>query len=148
MTLRRIAVPALVAWVVDNVYGFLVFGLMLQSDFARFPAVFRSFEAVSGMMPLMLVSSLLGFLAVAYIFAKGHDGGSGLREGLWFGIVLASLFLFLVLIPSYVIYNIDQTLSLKMSAAGFIEMLIDGVVLGLVYKPAPTGAGARRTAGV
>ena len=146
MTLRRIAVPALVTWLVDGAYGYLVFGLLLNNEFAQYPGVFRSFEAVSSMMPLMLVSALVGWVAVAYIFAKGHDGGSGVKEGFWFGVVLGSVFTFLVSVPSYVIYNIGQSLAGKMVIASFLEMLIDGVVLGLVYKPAP--AASRRAAGV
>lgn len=140
MSLRRIAVPALVAWLVDGAYGYLVFGLLLNNDFAQYPGVFRSFEAVSSMMPLMLVSSLVGWVAVAYIFAKGHDGGSGVKEGFWFGVVLGSVFTFLVSVPSYVIYNVGASLAGKMVVAGFLEMLIDGIVLGLVYKPAPAAA--------
>jgi len=146
MNLRRIAVPALVAWLVDNVFGYVVFGVMLQNEFARYPAVFRSFDAVGSMMPLMLASTLVGFVAVAYIFAKGHDGGSGLKEGFWFGVVLGSVMVFLVGLPSYVIYNIDQKLAFEMVVCMFVEFLIDGIALGLVYKPAP--AVSRRAAGV
>jgi Na+-driven multidrug efflux pump len=146
MSLRRIAVPALVAWVVDNVFGYLVFGVMLESEFAQYPAVFRSFADVSSMMPLMAVSTLVGFFAVAYIFAKGHDGGSGVKEGFWFGVVLGSVMVFLVGLPSYVIYNVGQKLAGEMAVCMFLEFLIDGIVLGLVYKPAP--AVSRRAAGV
>ena len=140
MSLRRIAVPALVTWLVDGAYGYLVFGLLLNNDFAQYPGVFRSFEAVNSMMPLMLASSLVGWIAAAYIFAKGHDGGSGVKEGFWFGVVLGSLFTFLVSVPNYVILNVGQSLAGKMIIAGFLEMLIDGIVLGLVYKPAPASA--------
>ena len=146
MSLRRIAVPALVAWLVDNVFGYVVFGVMMESEFAQYPGVFRSFADVSSLMPLMAVSTLVGFVAVAYIFAKGHEGGSGVKEGFWFGVVLGSVFTFLVSVPSYVIYNVGQALAFKMVVAAFVEMLIDGIVLGLVYKPAP--AVSRRVAGV
>ena len=141
MSLRRIAVPALVAWLVDSVYGYVVFGLMLNSEFVKYPSVFRSFEAVSSMLPMMFASSLVGFVAVAYIFAKGHDGGPGLKEGFWFGVVFGSYGVFAISIPSYVIYNYGQQLALETTLAGFIEMLIAGIVLGLVYKPAPPSAG-------
>ena len=144
MSLRRIAVPAVVAWLVDNVFGYVVFGVMLQNEFAQYPAVFRSFEAVSSMMPLMIASSLIGFVAVAYIFAKGHDGGSGIKEGFWFGVVLGSVMVFLVGLPSYVIYNVGQKLAAEMVVCMFVEFLIDGIVLGLVYKPAPVPARAAR----
>jgi hypothetical protein len=142
MSLRRIAVPALVAWLVDSLYGYVVFGVMLDSEFAPYrPTVFRSTEVMNSMLPLMFVSSLIGFFAIAYIFAKGHDGGSGMKEGFWFGVVLGSLFTFLVNVPTYVLYNIGQQLAGKIIIAGFVEMLIAGIVLGLVYKPVPAGAG-------
>jgi hypothetical protein len=144
MTLRRIAVPAFVAWLVDSVYGYVVFGLLLSSDFAQYPSVFRSFEAVSSMMPMMLASSLVAFVAVAYIFAKGHDGGPGLKEGFWFGIVLGAYVTFGVSIPSYVIYSYGQALALKIILCAFLEMVLAGVVLGLVYKPAPAAAAVAR----
>lgn len=140
MSLRRIAVPALVAWLVDNVFGYVVFGVMLESEFAQYPGVFRSFAEVSSMMPLMAVSTLVGFVAVAYIFAKGHEGGSGVKEGFWFGVVLGSVMVFLVGLPSYVIYNVGQKLAAEMAICMFLEFLIDGIVLGLVYKPAPAAA--------
>ena len=148
MTMRRLAVPALVAWLVDSAYGYVVFGVMLNNDFAQYPAVFRSFEAVSSMLPMMMASSLVGFVAIAYIFAKGHEGGSGAKEGFWFGVVLGALMVFTVAVPSYVIYNVGPALAYKTTIATFVEMLIAGLVLGLVYKPAPAAPPARRAAGV
>ena len=82
MTLRRIAVPALVAWLVDSVYGFLVFGLALNGEFTQYPAVFRSFEAVNAMMPMLLASSLVGFIAITYIFANLGSDHPGIIEAL------------------------------------------------------------------
>ena len=148
MTLRRIAVPALAAWLVDSVYGFLVYGMLMKDDFARYPGVFRPTEVVNANLPTMLVSSLVAFVAIAYIFAKGHDGGPGLKEGFWFGVVFAAFALFAIGIPNYVVLNYGRDLGLKLPIAGVIEYIIDGMVLGLVYKPAATASGARRTAAV
>src|SRR5207248_7093727 len=50
---KSLAIAAVVAWIVDSVYGFLVFGLALNSEFLRYPAVFRPFEAVQANLPLM-----------------------------------------------------------------------------------------------
>ena len=146
MNYRSLAIAAVVAWIVDSVYGFVVFGLALNSEFARYPGVFRSFEAVSSMLPLMFGSSLVGMLLVAYIFAKGHDGGPGLQEGLRFGVVLASFELFAISIPSYVIYNIGRRIAVESAVAAFVDAAIVGVVLGLLYKPAAQAA--RRGTGV
>jgi len=57
-----------------------------------------------------------------------------------FGVVIASWGVFAFSLPSYVIYNIGPELAFKTTVAGFIEMLISGIVLGLVYKPAPAAS--------
>jgi len=136
MNYRSLGIAAIVAWVIDSIYGFLVFGLALNSEFARYPGVFRSFEAVGGMTPLMFGASLVGTLAVTYIFAKGHEGGPGVAQGLRFGLVFAVFGLFSISIPSYVIYNLGRLLAVESAVAAFVEMLLMGVVIGLVYKPA------------
>jgi hypothetical protein len=146
MNYGRVALAAIVAWIVDSVYGFLVFGLALQGEFARYPAVFRPFEDVSGMLPLMFGGSLLGFFALAYIFAKGHEGGSGLQEGLRFGIVLAIFELGAFSISSYVIYRYGRKLAVEEAIAGFVEAIIVGILFGLTYRPAASRS--RRAAGV
>jgi hypothetical protein len=148
MNYRSLAIAAVVAWIVDSIYGFLVFGLALNAEFIRYPGVFRSFEAVNAMLPLMFGASLVATFLLAYIFAKGHEGGPGLQEGLRFGVVFALYMFFSLSISSYVIYNIGRKLAVETSIAGFIEMVLMGAVLGLMYKPAPRVTATRQTAGV
>ena len=148
MNYRSLAIAAVVAWIVDSIYGFAVFGLALNNEFTRYPGVFRSFEAVNAMLPLMFASSLVSFFVVAYIFAKGHDGRPKLQEGLRFGVVFALFGLFGISVPSYVIYNIGRRLAVESAVAGFIEMVLAGVVLGLMYTPAPRVTATRQTAAV
>jgi hypothetical protein len=143
MNYRSLGIAAIVAWVVDSIYGFLVFGLALNGEFARYPDVFRSFETVSGMLPLMFGASLVGMLAVTYIFAKGHEGGSGLEQGLRFGVVFAVFGLFSISIPNYVIYNFGRRLAVEAAVGGFGEMLLMGAVIGLLYKPAARSSASR-----
>ena len=45
MNMSRVALAAVVAWVVDGVYGFAVYGKALEGEFARYPGVFRPMEA-------------------------------------------------------------------------------------------------------
>jgi hypothetical protein len=107
----------------------------MVGEFSRYPAIFRSPNEVNGLLPLLFGASLIGTIIVAYIFAKGHDGGNGLMEGFRFGIVFAFFGLFSLSIPNYVVYNYGRKLALEGAIAAFIEMVIVGIVLGLVYKP-------------
>ncbi len=136
MNYTRVALAAVVAWVVDSVYGFLVFGMALSSEFARYPSVFRSFDAVNALLPLLFGASLIGMIALSYIYAKGYEGGPGLQEGLRFGIVFGIFELFAISIPNYVVYNYGRKLAVETAVAAFVEAVIIGILLGLMYKPA------------
>jgi hypothetical protein len=136
MNMSRLALAAVAAWIVDSIYGYCVYGQALMGEFASYPGVFRSMEAVNGKLPLMFAGSLLGFFALAYIFAKGHEGGNGLAEGLRFGVVLAIFEFGMISIGNYAVMNIGRKLAVEMAIAGFVEGVLSGVVLGLVYRPA------------
>ena len=137
MNMSRVAAAAVVAWIVDGVYGFVVYGQALQSEFNRYPGVFRATETVMGKMPLMFAGMLIAFFALAYIFAKGHEGGNGLAEGVRFGIVFGLVMFGLISVGNYCVLNIGRKLAAEMAVAGFVEAIIIGAVMGLVYQPAP-----------
>jgi hypothetical protein len=136
MNMSRVAAAAVVAWVVDGLYGFVVYGKALESEFNRYPGVFRSTEAVMGNMPLMLGGMLIAFFALAYIFAKGHEGGNGVAEGVRFGLVLGLFTFGAISVGNYCVLNVGRKIAVEMAVAGFVEAIIIGVVLGLVYQPA------------
>jgi hypothetical protein len=139
MNTSRVALAAVAAWIVDAVYGFLVYGLALQSEFARYPSVFRPMEVVNGNLPLMFAGSLIGMFAVAYIFAKGYEGRGGVQEGLRFGILVAVFLVGYVMVGNYAVMNIGRRLAAFMACAGTVEWIVVGITLGLVYAPAAAG---------
>ena len=136
MNVSRVVLAAVGAWIVDAVYGFCVYGKALESEFARYPDVFRPTDVMNGNLPLMFAGSLLAFFALAYIFAKGHEGGNGLAEGLRFGFVVAVFEFGAMSIGNYAVLNVGRKIAVEWAVTGFVEALISGVVMGLVYKPA------------
>ena len=111
MNVSRVALAAVAAWIVDAVYGFCVYGKALESEFARYPDVFRPMAAMNGNLPLMFAGSLLAFFALAYIFAKGHEGGSGLAEGLRFGFVVGVFEFGVMSIGNYATLNVGRKIA-------------------------------------
>src|SRR5438128_5572043 len=132
MNYGRLVLAAVAATVVDAIYGFLVYGLLLANDFAKFPGVYRPADVGMAYLPLMFAFLLVALLVVAMIYAKGYEGGSGAAEGVRFGALLG---LFVAMAFSGVNYdtlNIGRTHSLKMEIAGVVEWTLIGVVIGLV----------------
>jgi len=136
MDYKRLAIAAVVTWVVDAIYGMVFWTGIMGSRMAQYPAVFRSQEAMNANLPLLLVGGLVAIFVMAYIYAKGYEGGSGIGEGLRYGVLLALLMTGFVSLPIYATFNIDAGLAMLASTLSFVEMMMIGVVLGVMYKPA------------
>ena len=145
MNYGRLAAAAAAAWIVDGLYGFVVYGNLMTNEFAQYPGVYRPLEAMNAKMPFLFAGLLLSMAAAAYIYAKGYEGGGGFPEGARFGVVVG-LFVCGILLGEHAVYNIGTRLTALMMTASIVEWTIVGVMIGLVYRPVPSGA--RRAAGV
>jgi hypothetical protein len=136
MNVARLALAAVAATVFDALYGFLVYGMLLAPEFAKYPGVYRSNEAGQAFLPLMFGGLLIAIVAAAVIYAKGYEGGSGVAEGARFGFLLGVFVVFAFAGVNYAVLIINKKLAVMTAAAGFVEWLAIGTVIGLVYKPA------------
>jgi hypothetical protein len=140
MNYGRLALAAVVATVVDAVYGFLVWGTLLAGEFSRYLYVFRPPEVGASYMPFLFLGVLLAMFVAAYIYAKGYEGGAGLQEGMRFGVCLGFFVVGAFYVVDYAILNIGRKLAVFMAIAGFVEWVIAGTVIGALYKPAGTSS--------
>ena len=136
MNYARLVLAAVAATVFDAVYGFLVYGILMAPDFAKYPGVYRSNEAGQAFLPLMFGGLFIAIAAAAIMYAKGYEGGSGVAEGARFGALLGVFVVFALAGVDYAVLNIGRRLAVMTAAAGFVEWLVIGVIIGLVYKPA------------
>jgi hypothetical protein len=147
MSYGRLALAAVAATIVDAIYGFLVYGLMLAGEFGRYPGVYRSAETGPAYLPLMFVGLLVAMFALAYIYAKGYEGGPGFQEGLRFGVLIGIFVAGAFASVDYAVLNIGRRLALALACVGVVEWALNGIVIGVIYKPAGSAVG-RRAAGV
>jgi hypothetical protein len=142
MNYGRLALAAVVATVVDAVYGFLVWGTLLAGEFGRYVYVFRPPEVGPSYLPFIFLGILLAMFVAAYIYAKGYEGGPGVQEGLRFGVCLGVFVVGALYFVDYAVLQIGRKLAAFMAIAGFVEWVIAGTIIGVVYKP--TAGAARR----
>jgi hypothetical protein len=136
MNYGRLVIAAVAGTVVDAAYGFLVYGMLLQSSFAQYPGVYRPAAMGMDFMPYLMGGIFLAMLAAAFIYAKGYEGGSGLVEGARFGAAIGLFAVGYSAIVNYATVNVGRRHTAMMGTAALCEWIIDGIVLGLVYKPA------------
>jgi len=146
MNYGRLVGAAVAATVVDMIYGFVVYGMLLQGEFSRYPAIYRPPEDMS-YMPYLMLGVLIGTLTATYIYAKGYEGGAGVVEGARFGACLGVLVGGYIGLVNYAVMNLGRKVTASVAVAGFVEWVLLGIVIGLVYKPSPAAA-PRKAAGV
>jgi hypothetical protein len=138
MNYSRLALATLGGTVASFAFGFLVIWLApaLMEEGHKYPAVFRPKEEMMSVMPFGFAASFIAVIVVATIFAMTHQ--SGATEGARLG-VLIGIFAVCNVLHNYVNLNIGGKLALGQAASYFVQWIITGIVIGLIYKPVATG---------
>ena len=135
MNLPRIALAALAALVAYFIVGGIFFAIpALRAEFAKYPAVFRTGEAINAVMAVGVLGILLAIGAAAAIFARMHPTGAGLDAGLKFGVLLALFQFGSLVLHNYMTLNIGWRLSALQGIAYSAEWIVVGVVISMVYR--------------
>lgn len=138
MNYTRIGLAALGGFVVYFVLGGLSFVAIpsLKSEFLKYPAVYQSQDAMKGVMPLGMVGMFISMVALAVIYAMLYRGGSGVQQGAVFGVLIGIFSVGSFVLHNYVNLNIGWNLTLQQAIAYFVEWVVTGIVIGLIYRPA------------
>jgi hypothetical protein len=137
MNFTRIFLAAVGGFVAYFVLGGIAFGLLpwLKNEFMKYPAVYRSQEGIKSTMPVGMAAMFVSILALAVIYAMLFRGGSGLVQGAQFGALIGVFAIGSFVVHNYVNLNIGLKLTIEQAVAYFVEWLVTGIVIGLIYRP-------------
>jgi hypothetical protein len=141
MNLSRIALASVGAFVAYFIVGFATFGLLpsLKNEFLRYPTIYRSQEAIKGVMPAGMVFMFLAMVALAVLYAmlaaSVSNTADGLRLGATFGALIGVFAIGSFVVHNYVNLQIGLKLTVQQAIAYFIEWVVVGIVIGLIYRP-------------
>ena len=138
MNYARILLASLCAFVAYFIYGGILFGALpwLRNEYAKYPAVYRSQEGIKRTMPYGMLAMFLALVAIAVLYAMVYSGGRGVVGGARFGALIGVFAIGSFVVHNYVNLNIGLKLTVQQSIAYFVQWVIVGIVIGLVYKPA------------
>jgi hypothetical protein len=138
MNYTRIALEAAGGFVAYFLLGGLMFALLpLKAEFLKYPAVYRNQQGQMSHMPVGMAWMFVSMLAMATIYATLCRGGSGLVEGLRFGALIGIFAVGAFVVHNYVNLNIGLRLTVQSAIAYFVEWTVSGLVIGMIYRPAP-----------
>ena len=135
MNFTRIALAAFAALFAYFAVGGIFFTIpAMRAEFAKYPAVFRTGEAINSVMAVGMLGILLAIGAAAVIFARMHPAGAGLKAGIKFGLILAIFQLGSLVLHNYMNLNIGWRLSALQGIVYMTEWIVVGAVISLVYR--------------
>lgn len=139
MNYLRMVLAGLCGFAAYFIVGGLSFVVVpsLKNEFLKYPAIYRAQDEMKTVMPLGMVAMLIAMFALAAIYALAYQGGPGWMEGARFGALVGVFAIGSFVVHNYVNLNIGATLTLQQAVAYFVEWVITGVVIGLIYRPLP-----------
>jgi hypothetical protein len=137
MNYGRIALASLGATIAYFVFGFVMFGALpaMKSEFMKYPNVFRPREDMMKVMPYGMVGILISIVIVAVLYAKIYPAGGGIASGAYLGALIGIFSVCIFVVHNYVNLNIGLALTLYQGITYFIEWVIVGTTIGIIYKP-------------
>lgn len=138
MNYPRIALAALGATVAYFVLGGILFAALpsLQKEFKKYPAVFRTQDDMKRVMPMGMISILVGIFVVAVLYAMAHPAGGGVLDGARFGALIGVFAVCGFALHNHMLLNIGIKLTVGQAISYFVQWLVVGIVISLIYAPA------------
>jgi hypothetical protein len=138
MNFLRVGLAALGAFVAYFLVGGLAFGVApsLRTEFLKYPAVYRTQEGQMNHMPVGMAAIFVAIVALAVIYAMLYQSGYGIAEGARFGALIGIFAIGAFVIHNYVNLNVGLKLTIQQSVAYFVEWVVVGIVISLIYPPA------------
>ena len=137
MNVVRILFAAIGAFVAYMALGFALFALIpsLQTEFRKYPGVYRDHDGQMSHMPVAMAAMLLSFFVLAVLYSFVYQDGSSLFEGARFGALIGLFAIGAFVLHNYANLNIGLKLTLQQCLIYFLEWLFVGIVIGLIYRP-------------
>jgi len=133
--MKRFIVAFIAAFIFIFFWGWLYNGVLLKDVLTEAQSLFRPLEETMGLFHWIVIGQAGLALAFVMIYASGFAGG-GIAAGVRLGIMLEIL-----AVSARCIIYATQPFPVKLlvlvSIGGFIEMIVTGVIVGAIYKPAP-----------
>ena len=137
MNTKKFWLTFIVIFILLEVLGFLVHGVLLKSTYQmeEVKAVFRPEAEMMSNMWIIWVTDFVWSFFFVFFFAKGYEG-KGIMEGIRFGFYIGLFWGLVWAYQSYAFLPMPYSLAFQWFIYAMITSLILGAVASMVYKPA------------
>jgi len=132
--MKKLVLAIVVAYIVLMGTNYFVHEIWLMPDYNAIPASHRTAAEIQHRFWAMCVGQLIFAAMFAYIYTRGREQKPWLAQGLRFGVVMTLATVVPYSLSQYVVYIVPHLLALKWMVAGFIQLLILGVIVAAICK--------------
>jgi len=134
MNWKEFFLAFIAAFIFIFLWGWFYNGVLLKDAFAEAQSLFRPREEIMSLFDWIIIGQAGLALSFVMIYASGFAGG-GIAAGVRLGIMLEIL-----AVSARCMFYATQPFPAKLlvviSVGGFIEMIVTGLIVGAIYKPA------------
>ena len=129
---KKVWMGAGVVFVLLSILGILIHGVLLTSEYAKMPELFRGEQD----MKMWLVFVVYAFIAYFFtlIFSKGYEN-KGIAEGIRYGTYVGFMMAVPMAYGTYGSMPITYALALQWFLYGMVTYILCGIALAFVFKP-------------
>jgi hypothetical protein len=133
----HLALASLGATVAYFAFGFAMFAALpgMKREFMKYPNVYRSQDSMMKLMPYGMVAIVISIVVVAVLYAKIYPAGGGIASGVCLGALIGIFAVCTFVIHNYVNLDIGLALTLYQAISYFVQWVIVGAAISLIYKP-------------
>lgn len=136
---RRFWLAVVIIFVVFAVLQFIVHGTLLSGWYEKTSHLWKPEDQMRSRMFWHFISQLVFAFLFCCIYSKGFEQGKGfVSQGFRYGVYIGLIIYLPLQIFYYVVLNIPSGWFLGWQGFyNFLSVVICGIVLGAIYKPAP-----------
>ncbi|HEX9751593.1 MAG TPA: hypothetical protein VGB22_09960 [candidate division Zixibacteria bacterium] len=137
MNVKRYVIGSLAVWVMIFLFEFVFHGMLLKGMYEGVRHLLRPEESFVRFFFWVVLGELMLAFGFCYIFIKGYEG-RGVAEGVRFGLYAGIAFMASTMIINYAVQPWPGSLTAAWIIGYLIELMLAGVVIAAIYKPATT----------
>jgi len=134
MNWKKFFIAFIAAFIFIFLWGWFYNGVLLKDVSAEVQSLFRPREEIMGLLHWLIIGQAGLALSFVMIYASGFARG-GIAAGVGLGIMLEILAVS-ARCMIYATQPFPAKLLVLISVGGFIEMIVTGLIVGAIYRPA------------
>jgi ABC-type glycerol-3-phosphate transport system permease component len=133
--MRKLILAIVVAYILLMGTDYLVHDIWLMPDYTKISSSFRPQAQIMHRFWAMAIGEFLFTALFAYIYQRGAEMKPWVGQGIRYAILMTFFTVIPYSLSEYDVYNIPHLLAVKWMVAGFVQLLILGlVVAGICQK--------------